>query len=409
VLTAYLLSASVLTPILSRLGDLVGKRRVLLIVLGLLAAGSLAAALAPNLSLLIAARALQGAAGAILPLSIGIVRDHLPDGRTSVVIGLLSAMIGIGAGAGVVAAGPIVDNLSWPWLFWLPLVVIGVAFVGAVVGVPESPPGEPGRLDMLGAAILSVSLVCLLLAVTRGRYQGWTDPAIVALFTVGVLTLVAFVRVELRVPDPLIDMQLMRLRGVWATDLVSLLLGFAMFGTFLLVPTLLQLPMSLGHGFGATITEVGLFLLPTTLMVLVAGPLAGLLVRRTGPRTPMLLGAVTVVAGFVLLTGAHDAAWHIIVSGMLTGAGIGLAFAAMANAIIEAVAADHTSEAISVNTLARTVGSSIGTAVIAAVLASGTAPGGAPDDQAFTLGFAICAGVGAVAVLAALIVRPRRQ
>lgn len=409
VLTAYLLSASVLTPILGRLGDLVGKRRMLLIVLGLLAAGTLAAALAPNLPLLIAARALQGAAGAIMPLSIGIVRDHLPSGRMSVVIGLLSAMIGIGAGIGVVAAGPIVDNLSWPWLFWLPLVVVGVAFFGAVAGVPESPPGEPAGLDVLGAAILSVSLVCLLLAVTRGRYEGWGTPTIVALFAVGVLSLVAFVQVELRARDPLIDMRLMRLRGVWATNLVSLLLGFAMFGTFLLVPTLLQLPASLGHGFGTTVTGAGLFLLPTTLMMLVAGPLAGLLDRRTGPRTPMVLGAVAVVAGFLLVTGAHDEAWHIIVSGALVGTGIGLAFAAMSNAIVQAVPSSHTSEAISVNTIARTIGSGIGTAVIAAVLAAGTAPGGAPGDQVFTLGFGVCAGVGVLAVLAALVLRGRRH
>lgn len=164
VLTAYLLSASVLTPILGRLGDISGKRKVLLVVLAILAAGTLLAAVAPNLPVLIVARALQGAAGAILPLSIGIVRDLLPREKVGVTVGLLSAIFGIGAGLGIVAAGPIVDHLSWHWLFWLPLVRIVVALIGVTFGVPESKVRTPGRLDLVGAAILSVSLVSLLLA-----------------------------------------------------------------------------------------------------------------------------------------------------------------------------------------------------------------------------------------------------
>src|SRR3954468_16428673 len=163
VITAYLLSASVLTPILGRLGDMVGKRRVLIAVLAILAGGTLLAALAPNLVVLIVARALQVPAGAILPLSIGIVRDELPRERVGVTVGLLSAIFGIGAGLGIVAAGPIVDHLSWHWLFWLPLVLIAVALAGVFAGVPESPVRTPGKLDLLGALILTVSLVSLLL------------------------------------------------------------------------------------------------------------------------------------------------------------------------------------------------------------------------------------------------------
>src|SRR3954471_21825093 len=236
VITAYLLSASVLTPILGRLGDMVGKRRVLIGVLLALGVGTLLAALAPNLTVLIVARALQGAAGAILPLSIGIVRDELPRERVGVVVGLLSAIFGIGAGLGIVAAGPIVDHLSWHWLFWLPLVLIAVALVGVLVGVPESPVRAPGRLDVLGAAILSVSLVGLLLAISKGREWGWGDAKTVTLLIVGATALVVFVLVEMRVKEPLINMRLMALRGVWTTNIVGLTFGFAMFGTFLLIP-----------------------------------------------------------------------------------------------------------------------------------------------------------------------------
>jgi len=401
-LTAYLLSASVLTPILGRLGDIAGKRRVLIGVLAILAVGTLLAAL-------IVARALQGAAGAILPLSIGIVRDELPRERVGVTVGLLSAIFGVGAGVGIVSAGPIVEHLSWHWLFWLPLVLVVVALLGTIFGMPESPVRTPGKLDVLGAGILSAALVALLLAISKGQSWGWGEAKTLGLLAFGVLALIVFVLVERRVKEPLVDMRLMRLRGVWATDLVAMILGFAMFGTFLLVPTLLQLPAATGYGFGKSVAQSGLFLLPTVVMMVVFGPLAGLLDRRFGPKVPMFLGAVSVVAAFVLPAVGHGAIWQILASGVLTGAGIGLAFAAMSNAIIEAVPAAQTGEATSVNTIARTIGSSIGTAVVAAVITSNSTPQGLPTDDAFTYGFWVCAGVAILAVAASLVLPSMRR
>ncbi|WP_426594199.1 MFS transporter [Cellulomonas sp. McL0617] len=412
ILTAYLLSASVLTPVLGRLGDMTGKRRVLIGVLTALAVGTLVAALAPSLPVLVLARVLQGSAGAILPLSIGIVRDELPREKVSVTVGLLSAIFGVGAGIGIVAAGPIVEHLSWHWLFWLPLVLVAIALLGAIFGMKESPVRTPGRLDVVGTAILTIGLVSVLLAISKGETWGWFEGKTLGLFGLGVVALVVFVLVELRVSQPLIDVRLMTNRGVWATDVVALALGFAMFGTFLLVPTLLELPTTSGVGFGKSVSEAGLFLLPTVLMMVVFGPLSGLLDRRYGPKVPMTLGTALVVAAFALPAVVHDQLWQVVGSGVLTGAGIGLAFAAMANAIIEAVPPAQTGEASGVNAISRTVGSSIGTAVVAAVITSHTTADGLPTDQAFTYGFWVCAGVAVLAVLASLAVpsaRRRRQ
>ena len=402
VLTAYLLAASVLTPILGRLGDIAGKRRVLIGVLATLAIGTLVAALAPNLAVLIVARVLQGSAGAILPLSIGIVRDEMPRERVSVTVGLLSAIFGVGAGVGIVAAGPIVDHLSWNWLFWLPLVLVVIALLGAIFGMKESPVRTPGRLDVLGAGILSVGLVSVLLAISKGQAWGWLEGKTVALFALGVVALVAFVVVELRTREPLIDIRLIANRGVWATNLVALALGFAMFGTFLLVPTLLELPVVTGYGFGKSVSQAGLFLLPTVVMMVIFGPLSGLLDRRYGPKVPLFLGTVLVTSAFVLPAVVHEQIWQVLGSGLLTGAGIGLAFAAMSNAIIESVPATQTGEATSVNAISRTIGSSIGTAVVAAVITSHSTAQGLPTDEAFTAGFWVCAGVAVLAVVASL-------
>jgi EmrB/QacA subfamily drug resistance transporter len=403
IVTAYLLSASVLTPILGRLGDMVGKRKILIVVLSILAVGTVVSALATNLTVLILGRILQGAGGAMMPLSIGMVRDELPRERVATTVGMISAIFGVGAGIGIVAAGPIVEHLSWHWLFWLPLVLVGIALIGAIFGMKESPVRTPGKLDVLGATILSVSLVALLLAISKGQSWGWTDPETIGLLAGGVVGLVVFVLVELRVKEPLIDMKLMRIRGVWATDLVALILGFAMFGTFLLVPTLLQLPEATGYGFGKSVSQAGLFLLPTVVMMVVFGPIAGLLNRKYGPKVPMFLGSVLVVAAFAIPALGHGAIWQVLASGLLTGAGIGFAFAAMSNAIIESVPPAQTGEATSVNSIARTIGSSIGTAVVAAVITSNTTPQGLPTDAAFTDGFWVCAGVAVLAIVAALL------
>jgi len=193
ILTAYLLAASVLTPVLGRLGDMIGKRRVLLMVLLVLAAGTLLAALAPNLPVLILARVLQGAAGGILPLSISIVRDELPREHVGVTVGILSAIFGVGGGLGIALAGPIVDHLSWPWLFWLPLILVVIAIIGVAFGVPESPIRTPGRIDFLGAGVLSAGLVALLLGITKGRDWGWSGASTLTLLIAGVVILVSFV------------------------------------------------------------------------------------------------------------------------------------------------------------------------------------------------------------------------
>jgi EmrB/QacA subfamily drug resistance transporter len=408
VLTAYLLSASVLTPILGRLGDMVGKRKVIIVVLALLLVGTVLAALAPNLGVLIVARVLQGAAGAVMPLSIGIVRDELPRERVSVTIGLLSAIFGIGAGVGIVAAGPIVEALSWHWLFWLPAILVAIALLGAIFGIPESTKRSPGRLDLVGTGILSVGLVALLLAIG----EGWDDGKTIGLLVLGAVALVVFVFVELRVKEPLIDMRLFQHRGVWTAHIVALAFGFAMFGTFILVPTLLQLPSALGYGFGKSVSEAGLYLLPTVVAMVLSGVLAGILIRKIGPKIPMIVGGVSVAIAFIIPALGHAEDWQILVSGVLTGIGIGMALAATSNAIVESVPASQTSEAISANTVIRTIGSSVGTAVIAALLSSNVTEQGAPTDEAFTMGFWVSAGVGVLAILAALLapsLRARRR
>jgi EmrB/QacA subfamily drug resistance transporter len=409
VLTVYLLTASVATPIIGRLGDMFGKERLLLLTLTAFAIGSLVCALSHSIGLLIAGRAIQGVGGAVFPLAFGIIRDEFPTERVATGIGLISATFGIGGGAGLVLSGLIVDNLAYEWIFWLALVFVVVAMVATYLFVPESPIKSPAKIDWVGAAGLSVGLAALLIGVSEGATWGWGDGRVIGLFGLALIVLAAWIAWERRAPQPLVDMRMMAERGVWTTNLTGLLVGFGMFGSFILVPRFVQIdPAQSGFGFNASVTEAGIFLLPSALVMLFAGPISGMLGTRRGSKLPLLLGTAVCTVSFVFLAAAHSERWEIYVATTLMGVGIGLAFAAMANLIVEAVDRTKTSVATAMNTIMRTIGGSLGGQITASVVASHViASNGAPAESGFTLAFAISAAGVAAAFLAALAIPAR--
>ena len=407
VLTAYLLAASVATPVLGRLGDMFGKERLLVITLVLFAVGSLVAALSHSIEVLIAGRAIQGVAGAVFPLSFGIIRDEFPPERVATGIGLISATFGIGGGAGLVLSGVIVDHLSYEWIFWLGFAVVCLAIVATHLFVPESPIKSPARIDWGGAALLSLGLVALLVAISEGNSWGWGSGRVIALFALSAAALAVWVRFERDRPDPLVDMRIMRERAVLSTNLTGFLIGFGMFGSFILIPQFVQMPPEAGFGFGATVTEAGLFMLPSAGIMLVAGPLAGWLGGRFGSKLPLLIGTAVATASFAFLALYHDERWSIYLASATLGLGIGFSFAAMANLIVQAVDQTQTGVATGINTIMRTIGGSLGGQIAASVVAAHIASSGLPEEAGFTTAFAISAvGVG-LALLAATAVPGR--
>jgi EmrB/QacA subfamily drug resistance transporter len=410
ILTAYLLAASVATPLLGRLGDIHGKERVLVWVLAALAVGTALSALATSLSLMIAGRVIQGAAGGIFPLAFGIIRDEFPPDRVAGGLGLISAIMGIGGGAGIVLAGVIVDQLSYHWLFWFPLVLVVLATVATALFVPESPVKAPARIAWGAAAMLSAGLAALLLAVSEAVTWGWGSARTLGLVAIGLVVLVGWVRVELASREPLVDMRIMRLRGVWTVNLAGFLLGFGMYGSFILVPQFVEQPASTGYGFAATVTQAGLFMLPSTMGMLLMGPLAGRLERAFGSKPPLIAGVLFACISYVFLAIAHGARVDIYVASALLGIGIGLSFAAMANLIVVAVPADQTGVATGMNTIMRTIGGALGSQIIASILAANVIAGsGLPAERGFTITFWMGAGVLLIGVLASLAIPGRRQ
>jgi MFS family permease len=402
-LTAYLLSASVGTAILGRLGDMYGKERLLLVTLVILAAGTLLAAVSSSFIVIVVARFIQGAAGGIFPLSFGIVRDEFPREKVAGSIGLLSAILGVGAGIGIVLSGVIVEHLNYHWLFWIPLVAIIVAAIATWRFIPESPVRAPGRINWLAAALMTLGMSIVLLAISETTTWGWGSAKTLGLVFVGLAISGVWIAVEARSRNPLIDMAMMRIRGVWTTNLAAFLLGAGMYASFIVFPQFAQLPKSTGFGFGTSVVVSGLYLLPSTIGMTVLGLYAGRISARFGSRSALLVGTAFTTASFALLAVEHAHPYDLLIAAALLGIGMGLAFAALGNLIVQAVPSHQTGVASGMNTVMRTLGGALGGQLSASFIA-GTVTKGLPTVTGFTETFAMATGFLIVCFLSGLLV-----
>ena len=409
VMSAYLLSAGVATPIVGRLGDLYGKRRGLVLSLAALAAGSAMAAVVTSTEGLILARIIQGVGGAVYPLSFGIVRDTFPAHRTAHAISTISGLLAVGVGLGMVFAGPILEHLGFAWLFWIPFGAVLVAAAAAMRFVPRSARSARGGVNLTGALFMSAFLLCILAATSQGPHWGWGSPAVISLYLASLLSMGAWMRSESRARYPLVDMKMMRIRAVFTANVATLLLGAAMFCAFLVIPQFLANPGSSGFGFSASVSEAGFVLLPLTVMMVLASPLSSSLGRRAGTHVPLAVGASAVTSSFVFLVFAHGDIWEFFAASTVLGAGIGLAFAAMANLVIEAVPPHQTGVAAGMNTVTRIVGGALGAQAAGSIIVSSLAPGGAATERGYQIAFAFAAVCAAGATAGALAVPDRRS
>jgi EmrB/QacA subfamily drug resistance transporter len=404
VLTAYLLSASIMTPILGRIGDMTGKKRVFVATLIALAAGSLLAAVASSIGVLIVARVIQGIGGGMVPVAFGIIRDEFPARKVTGAVGILASLTAVGAGLGIVLAGPIVNLLGYHWLFWLPMILTVVAAVSAVLFVPESPVRTPGRISWRPALLLSAWLVALLIALSQAPVWGWGSGPVIGLLTGAVVLAAGWVISELRAATPLIDMKMMRQTAVWTLNLVALLIGVGMYATFAFLPEFVQTPAAAGYGFGASITRSGLMLLPSAITMFGVGMFAGRLAARLGGKVLVVAGCLIGSVAMAILAFAHQQQWEIYLSNAIMGVGFGLAFAAMSALVVAAVPHSQTGVASGMNANIRTIGGSIGAAVMASIVTSQLGPSGLPKEAGYTIGFAAMAGGLVLAALAGLLI-----
>ena len=407
VLTAYLLSAAIFTPIMGRLGDMHGKERLLVVTLVALTLGSLLAAVASSITLMIVARVIQGVGGGVLPLSFGLIRDEFQKEKVMGAIGVIAALAAAGAGLGIVLAGPIVDALDYHWLFWIPMIVMALTVIAAHLVIPESQVRTLGRISWAGVVLLSAWLVALILGISEAPTWGWGSTSVIGLLIVAVVVAVVWVVVESRSAHPLIDMKMMRIPAVWTTNLVALLLGVGMYAVFAFLPEFLQTPTSAGYGFGVSITHSGLILLPASVFMFIFGMLSGPLSKRFGSKSVLITGLLVGIITFALLTFAHAAQWQILLAMVVEGVGFGLAFASMSALVVVAVPPEQTGVASGMNANVRTIGGSIGAAVMSSIVTSGMRAGSFPRESGYTHGFALLTVAAVAATIAAFFVPGR--
>ncbi|MEV4254160.1 MFS transporter [Spirillospora sp. NPDC049652] len=410
--TATLLAGAVAIPAVGRLGDLYGKRRLLLVSVIPLVVGSVVCALASSVVPMIIGRGLQGVGMGLIPLGISALRDVLPPERLGGAIALISSSMGIGGALGLPVAAAVAENTSWRVLFWASAVLSAV--IGGLIWmlVPATPVrARSGRFDVVGAIGLGIGVVCLLLAVSKGADWGWTSGTTLGLFAAAVVVLLAWGVFELRVSDPMVDLRTTARRQVLLTNVASILVGCAMYAQSLVLMQLLQLPKALGYGLGQSMFAAGLWMAPAGLMMMLISPLGAKLSAARGPKTTLCAGSLVIALGYGVSLALLGSTWGVLVVALVINGGVGLAYGAMPALIMGAVPQSETGAANSFNTLMRSLGTSTGAALVGVILSQMTisvAGHVLPSEDGFRTAMLLGCGVAVVAALVTLTL-PRRR
>ncbi|MGW0551015.1 MFS transporter [Streptomyces altiplanensis] len=413
VITATLLVSAVCVPVSGRLGDLIGKRRMLLVCAVPLIAGSVVCALSSSVVPMIVGRGLQGMGMGMVPLGIALLRDVVPAEKLSSSIALVSASMGIGGGLGLPIAAAVAQYTNWRVLFWGSAVLAAAVAVLIWFLIPDVPAGAKGqRFDTLGALGLGTGLVCLLLAVSKGADWGWGSGATLGLFAATAVVLPAWGLWELRTKEPLVDLRTTARPRVLLTNIASVFVGFGMYASMLVMPQLLQFPEATGHGLGQSMLAAGLWMAPGGIMMMFVSPLGGKLTDARGPKFTLVCGVLVIAAGYGLSLALMGSAWGLMLVGMVINSGVGLAYGSMPALIMGSVPLSETAAANGFNTLMRSLGTSVGAAVIGVVLAQMTTTVGGhsfTSEEGFRTGLMIGCGVALVAAAIAAVIPAARR
>jgi MFS family permease len=408
-LTAFFVAAAVAAPILGRLGDMFGKRRMAMISTSLYGLGAVVSATTSNLWVVVAGRAVQGVGASVVILAFSLARDLLPERLRARSIGLITGISSGGGAVGIVVGGIVAQHVSWHWLFWVSALVAGTATAGLLL-VPESPVRSRGRVDLRGAAVLAVGIGLPLLGISRAARWGWGDWRVLVLVLGGLVVLAGWVRLEEHTPQPLANVALLRSRPVLLINVCGLLVGYLMIAAYVLVPQLAQAPKSTGYGFGLHPVGGGLMLLPGAIGLVVAGPLAGALGARMGARAAMAVAGIVAAAGYLLLAYVHGTELEVLVFGGLAILGTGFAFTASVNFLIDVTPPALTGEATGFNAVLFRTGMALGSQLSGTLLASSTLHAtGLPGDSGYTNAFLLTGVIGLSTLVVAFVLPARRR
>ncbi|MCQ2000882.1 MFS transporter [Arthrobacter zhaoxinii] len=405
--TVTLLSAAVATPIVSRLADMYGKRRMLLLAMVLMVAGAFTASIGGTFTWALIGRGLQGAAGAVIPVGISILRDALPQQKIAGAVSLMSASFGIGSALGLPLSGLVYERLGWQATFWV-VGIVGLLLIAAVVVfVPESTVRSPAPFDYAGAFLLSAGMTAVLLAITKGGVWGWSSYPVLGLLAAAAVSFALWFPAELRTGQPLVDLRTSARRPVLLTNIGAVLVGFSMYANMLVTTQQLQLSRETGYGFGLSVLAAGLTMIPSGLAMVAVAPVSARITNTYGARATLVTGCSVMAAGYLVRVLFVQTVPEIIIGAVIVSVGTAISMAAMPTIIMSNVPLTDTAAANGVNTLLRSVGTSTCSAAVATILASltvsiggGTFPGLDAFRTIFVLaGFAALAATGVACLI----------
>ncbi len=407
VLTITLLAGTVGAPIIARLADMYGRRRMLLLTLVLLVIGSIIAPLGMNLPVMLVGRALQGIAMAILPIGISLLSSLVSPARAKMGIALMSATLGIGSTMGLALSGVLTAWGGLYAVFWFSA-ILGIAFIVLIfVVIDEVPTSGSARFDVLGALMLTGSLACLLLVISQVVEWGLASPIVITLTIVAIVVFALWVPYELRHPAPVVDVRLAVRSPILQINIASFVGSFGMYANFLLTMQEARGPVADGMGLGLPIVTAGLVLTPSALAMIMFAPAAGRMLNRHGGKPTLIFGSAVMAAAFMFRAFFHGGLAIVLLGSLLVGVGVAFAFAAMPALILASSPPAQAAATTGVNTLSRALAGAVASAAFALVLTAlpSTMDSDYLSDAGLTVSFLASAAMGAVTVFIALFIK----
>jgi len=417
VLSAYLLAGAVATPLLGRLGDIYGKKKVMMLSMVGYTIGLMGCAFSTSMIMLIAFRAVQGIGMGMFPLAFGIIRDNFPKRLIPMAIGVVSAMFSVGVSIGLLAGGLIVEYFDWRTAFDIVWPLMSLLIVVVYLVIKTTDTTIKCKIDVVGAALLGLGIFCLLLGLTQGDEWGWTSIGVIGLFALSASLLIGFVLWERRTTDPIVSLRLMANRGIAGANICGFFVGISMFLIFQTLPFFLMSPEAVG-GLGVeSAFDVGVYLFPSAIAQLIFAPLAGKWSKKLGADRVLATGLLFIAFGYLLVILFHSNVNEIMIAMFVMGIGLGVSMVSLINVVAMASPQRDFGIASGMNTLFRIVGGSIGP-VLASVILAGYLiaynPPGAPpsviieltSDQGYVWAWIAGMAFSLVGFVIALVMRP---
>jgi EmrB/QacA subfamily drug resistance transporter len=361
ILTAYLITGTIAAGIFGKLGDVFGKRKVFLILSLIYAISVSMGGFATSLDELVAIRVIQGVGFGMYPLAYAIINDVVPKSKLALAQGLMSATFAVGAGIALVLGAYITETFSWQWSYHAIAPVAFALFILSYFFLKDNTAPVKEKIDFVGVGIMASGLVMLIFALSEGNTYGWTSPLIVSLFILAIIAFYVFVKYEIHIKYPFIDMKLLKSKNVLIANFVGLFTMAGMYFLLFTVPTLLQDPAP--SGFGKTILESGLIMLPATILAMVFAPVAARITDLKGPKTSILIGLLVSFVAFILLLFDRSTVIDIVEAATILGSGFSFVLVGIINLLLTSTPDSKSGEATGMNTVFRELGMTIAPAI----------------------------------------------